>query len=118
MRHTWPIRGAAILLPDGFPAERSGDAIGMQRWLRDRFAQNVRFDRIVGDFLTASGSSETGPVLFYQALNVEPEKLAAATARSFLGIQIQCAQCHDHPFDDWSQEDFWEYAAFFARVRW
>jgi hypothetical protein len=112
LANTW----RRILLPDGFPAQRSDDAIGMQRWLRDRFAQNVRYDRIVGDFLTATGSAETGPALYYQTLEVKPEKLAASTARSFLGIQIQCAQCHDHPFDDWTQRDFWEYAAFFAQV--
>lgn len=112
LANTW----RRILLPDGFPAERSDDAAGMQQWLRDRFATNVRYDRIVGDFLTATGSAETGPVLYYQALELKPEKLAASTARSFLGIQIQCAQCHDHPFDEWKQTDFWEYAAYFAQV--
>lgn len=112
LANTW----RRILLPDGFPAERSGDASGMQHWLRERFADNLRYDRLVGDFITASGSSQAGPVLYYQALDVKPEKLAASTARIFLGIQIQCAQCHDHPFDDWTQHDFWEYAAFFARV--
>ena len=67
--------------------------------------------------LTATGGSESGPTLFYQALESKPEKLAAYTARIFLRLQLSCAQCHDHPFDDFSQEDFWEYAAFFARVR-
>ncbi len=112
LANTW----RRILLPDGFPADRSADALGMQQWLRGRFAENMRYDRLVGDFITADGGSEAGPVLFYQALDVKPEKLAASTARIFLGIQIQCAQCHDHPFDDWTQRDFWEYAAFFARV--
>ncbi len=106
-----------ILLPNGFDQNTDGAAFGMQRWLRDRFATNVRYDRIVGDFVTATGSRETGPVLFYDALDTSPEKLASSTARCFLGIQLQCAQCHDHPFDDWTQEQFWQYAAFFARVQ-
>ncbi len=106
-----------IILPDGFSAEMGGGASGMQQWLRGRFAQNLRYDRLVGDFLTATGGSESGPALYYQALDAQPEKLAASTARIFLGMQLECAQCHDHPFDDWSQYDFWGYAAFFAQVR-
>lgn len=106
-----------ILIPDGFATEMAGGAAGMQKWLRGRFQQNMRYDRMVGDFLTATGSSESGPALYYQALNSEPEKLAASTARIFLGLQLECAQCHDHPFDDWSQTDFWGYAAFFAQVK-
>ncbi len=105
-----------ILLPDGFSVEMGESAAGMQEWLRARFAENLRYDRLVGDFLTATGSSQTGPALYYQALESKPEKLAASTARIFLGLRLECAQCHDHPFDEWSQQDFWEYAAFFAQV--
>jgi hypothetical protein len=50
-------------------------------------------------------------------LQFKPEELAANTSRIFLGVQIQCAQCHDHPMNNWKQKDFWGYAAFFARVR-
>ncbi len=105
-----------IILPDGFSVEMGDSAAGMQEWLRARFAENLRYDRLVGDFLTATGGSQTGPALYYQALESKPEKLAASTARIFLGLRLECAQCHDHPFDDWSQRDFWEYAAFFAQV--
>ena len=48
---------------------------------------------------------------------LKPENLAASTARMFLGVRIECAQCHDHPFDDWKQEQFWGYAAFFAGLK-
>jgi hypothetical protein len=54
--------------------------------------------------------------LFYTSLQLKPEELAASTSRVFLGTQIQCAQCHDHPFDHWKQRDFWAYAAFFSRL--
>ena len=105
-----------ILLPDGTAGDQLG-AIGMQEWLRDQFVNNARFDRLVGNFLTVTGGSDTGPVVFYRLNELQPEKLAAATARHFLGIQLQCAQCHDHPFVDTTQEEFWQFAAFFARVR-
>jgi hypothetical protein len=50
-------------------------------------------------------------------LGLKPEELAAGTARIFLGLRLQCAQCHDHPHDRWTQQDFWGYAAFFARLQ-
>ncbi len=105
-----------IMLPaDSDPARRL-EAAGLQRWLRDQFAANLRYDRLVAEFISASGQGETGPTLFYRSLEVKPEKLAAATSRIFLGLQIQCAECHDHPFDHWTQRDFWGYAAFFAQL--
>jgi hypothetical protein len=59
---------------------------------------------------------EASPLAFYQAKQVAPENLAAATSRMFLGIRIECAQCHDHPFDKWKREQFWSYAAFFGGI--
>jgi len=54
--------------------------------------------------------------LFYSAAKLDPDRLAAQTSRVFLGIRLECAQCHDHPFEPWKQTDFWSYAAFFARI--
>ena len=106
-----------IMLPGGVEAEQINNAVGVQNWLRAQFAENVRYDRMVSDLLVATNASDTGPALFYTSLELQPEKLAAATARIFLGLQIECAQCHNHPFDRWKQEDFWGYAAFFARLK-
>jgi hypothetical protein len=58
-----------------------------------------------------------GPGLFYTSRELKPEELAASTSRAFLGTQVQCAQCHDHPFDRWKQRDFWGLAAFFGRLQ-
>ena len=93
------------------------DANGLQRWLREQFVDDMRYDRIVSEFLAATGTGQEGPAAFYRSLEAKPEKLAAATSRVFLGLQMECAQCHDHPFDDWSQKEFWGYAAFFARIQ-
>lgn len=89
---------------------------GLQGWLRDRFAENLRYDRLVSDLLVASGSVSAGPTEFFVALEGKPEKIAAKTARVFMGVQLDCAECHDHPFDDWSQTDFWGFAAYFAQI--
>lgn len=106
-----------IMLPAGFEAGDVNSVLGVQNWLRNRFAENMRYDRIVSELLVATGGRESGPALFYTSLELKPEELAANTARVFLGVQIQCAQCHDHPFDHWKQGDFWGYAAFFAQLR-
>jgi Protein of unknown function (DUF1549)/Protein of unknown function (DUF1553) len=106
-----------VLLPGGVSRENLTNAIGVQNWLRARFSENLRYDRFVSEFLVVNSGAETGPALFYTTLELKPEKLAAATARVFLGLRIECAECHHHPFDKWRQEEFWGYAAFFARLR-
>ena len=105
----------AMLPPNASP-ETFRNSAGMHNWLREQFSENMRYDRIVSDLIAATGSEQDGPALFFTALELEPKKIAASTARIFLGLQIECAECHDHPFDDWKQEDFWGYAAFFARL--
>src|SRR5690606_27050806 len=74
------------------------------------------YDRLVSELLVATGGSNAGPALFYTTFDLKPEELAAHTSRVFLGVQLQCAQCHDHPFAHWKQTDFWGYAAFFAQL--
>jgi hypothetical protein len=106
-----------IMLPGGFSIEQVNNLVGVQNWLRQRFVENVRYDNLVAELLVASDGGEAGPALYYTSLDLSPEKLASSTARIFLGLQIECAQCHDHPMDHWKQRDFWGYAAFFARLR-
>ena len=113
MANAW--RG--FLLPVGTDLEQAGGIAGFETWLRDRIAENTPYDELVRELLLAEGdATESGPALFFTAWELKPEKLAASTARAFLGMQVQCAECHDHPFDRWSQTDFWSYAAFFARL--
>jgi len=94
-------------------------------WLRQRLDENKAYDELVSEILTLplSGTNvlrnrnNFNPIAFYQSKEIKPENLAAATSRMFLGIRIECAQCHDHPFDTWKQNDFWGYAAFFAAMQ-
>jgi hypothetical protein len=106
-----------IMLPGGLNLEQINNVVGVQNWLRQRFVENLRYDNLVSDLLVATEGADAGPALYYTSLDLAPEKLAGSTARIFLGLQIECAQCHDHPFDKWKQKDFWGYAAFFARLR-
>ncbi len=119
-RHATHLAGvwSKMLLPADAQSERAAEVAGFTSWLRRRFAENIRYDVIVADLLTTTGNSNRGgAALFYTAAGLKPEDLAASAARTLLGVQIQCAQCHDHPFDHWKQADFWSFAAFFARVQ-
>jgi hypothetical protein len=105
------------MLPGGMDAENINNVVGVQNWLRQKFVENLRYDNLVADLLVATGGGDAGPALYYTSLELAPEKLAGSTARIFLGLQIECAECHDHPHDHWKQTDFWGYAAFFAQLR-
>ena len=106
-----------IMLPGGLNIEQINNVVGVQNWLRARFVDNLRYDNMVSELLVATEGDDVGPALYYTSLDLAPEKLAGSTARIFLGLQIECAQCHDHPHDKWKQTDFWGYAAFFAQLQ-
>ena len=76
------------------------------------------FDELTRELISAQGRSDSIPALgFILNDNVDPMALTAATAQVFLGVRMQCAQCHDHPFDDWEQRQFYEMATFFGKTR-
>jgi hypothetical protein len=85
-------------------------------WIRESLAKNVPYDQFARGILAASGSSETAPpVQWYRKLR-ETTAFVDDTAQVFLGMRLQCAKCHHHPFEKWSQNDYYGFAAFFARV--
>jgi hypothetical protein len=85
-------------------------------WVRKQVADNRPLDGMVRDLLTATGSNfEVGPANFFLTAR-SPEDLGEATAQLFLGVRLQCARCHHHPFEKWRQEDYSGLAAFFARI--
>ena len=97
---------------------------GLELWLRQRLRANLGYDQLVGGLLTQEpgninrrfDSRDATASAFYLANELRPENLAGSTARLFLGVTLECAQCHDHPFAKWSRKQFWEYAAFFTDV--
>jgi len=107
-----------VLVPDDETAiSRLGGSGKLEQWLSDSFSENKPYDKLVQELLLAEGRvNESGPLLFYAAAKMNAEELAARTSRTFLGMRMECAECHDHPFDHWSQEDFWGLAAYFAQI--
>jgi hypothetical protein len=85
-------------------------------WLRDQMQANVPLDKIVRDLLTANGSNLREPAANYYQIESDTLKLSENTAQVFLGMRIQCAQCHNHPFDRWTLNDYYGFAAFFPQV--
>ncbi len=85
-------------------------------WIRDSLARNVPYDQFARKLLTARGLAfEDGPANYYRVA-ATPQDLTETTAQLFLGIRLQCAKCHHHPFEKWSQQDYYQFAAYFARV--
>src|SRR6185437_8581074 len=85
-------------------------------WLEDKIAHNVPFDEIVRELLEADGGTFKNPATNYYQVTRETLKLAENTAQVFMGMRIQCAQCHNHPFDRWTMNDYYGFAAFFSQV--
>jgi len=108
----------------------SNNQLGIQQqfdaWLRARLGANTSYDKMVREILTSQGGGgpnrpnqpqgggPVSPVAFFQVNENKVENLAGATARVFMGIKMECAQCHQHPFASWTRKQFWELAAFFA----
>ena len=89
----------------------------LEEYLTDAFNNNPHWDQIARDFITARGDvQETGTTAIIMAQMGNAEDTTAEVSRIFMGIQIQCAQCHDHPTDRWKREQFHELAAFFPRI--
>lgn len=96
-------------------------------WLRSRIEDDAPFDQLARDLLTSVGESYKDPAVNFYCVPRTPEKvtdalylqkdLAEATAQLFLGIRLQCAQCHNHPYERWTQDDYLSLAAFFTQIK-
>ncbi|MCA9060048.1 MAG: DUF1549 domain-containing protein, partial [Planctomycetaceae bacterium] len=97
---------------------------GFEAWLWERISAGTAYDQIAREIITTpiGAANPGGPVLttasspeaFFLVRELKPENLTTGTARAFLGVRIDCAQCHDHPFDNWKQKQFWSLAAFYS----
>jgi hypothetical protein len=97
--------------PPGYDATRRRETF--KKWLTDQFAKNVPYDRWVRTLLQGE---EDGTELYHVMFRSAPEDATVAVTRAFLGTQLQCARCHDHPYESWTQRDFYGMAAFFVRL--
>jgi hypothetical protein len=85
-------------------------------WLAKQFNDNTPWDQFVASLVSATGTIEDNPAVSYFLLNRTVDKLTDGVSRNFLGVQLQCAQCHNHPFTDTKQAEYWGMATFFSKV--
>ncbi|MGZ0171785.1 MAG: DUF1549 domain-containing protein [Planctomycetales bacterium] len=106
------LKWADILLVDRKLLGERG-AYEFHQWLRKQITDDVPYDQWVRELLTATGvSGKYGPVNFYRAMRT-PDELTRGVSQAFLGVRMDCAQCHHHPFEKWGQEDFYGMSGFF-----
>eukprot|EP00913_Durusdinium_trenchii_P023435 g22013.t1 len=112
----WSLKFADVLMVN---SEKLGErgAYQFHRWLHRQFRDNRPYDEWVRELIVATGDSErVGPVNFYRALKT-PEDLTRSISQAFLGIRLDCCQCHHHPFEKWGREDFYGLAGFFNGIQ-
>jgi hypothetical protein len=112
----WTLKWSDVLRSSRKNIQIKGTHV-FQKWLRNHFARDTGFDEVVRELLTASGSTFANPPANYYRIARDPQNLAETTAQLFLGVRMQCAKCHNHPFERWTQDDYYSLSAFFARVR-
>jgi hypothetical protein len=107
---------AALLRNKRKDAKYTNGTFAFYDWVRDSLMENKPYDAFARELLTASGEiSENPPVAWYRQVRETTTQLED-TAQLFLGMRLQCAQCHHHPYEKWSQQDYYRFAAFFSRV--
>lgn len=92
-------------------------ATAFQQWLKGHINANTPFDVIIRDMLTSNGNTYANPPANFYRIAKDPQNLAETTAQLFFGVRMQCAKCHNHPFERWTQDDYYSMAAWFARVK-
>ncbi|HJZ54802.1 MAG TPA: DUF1549 and DUF1553 domain-containing protein [Gemmataceae bacterium] len=111
----WANKWADLLRPNPYHAGIKA-TYNLDAWLRQCFRENTPYDRFVREILTANGSTWTnGAAVFYRNRR-EPDELTTMVSQLFLGVRLDCAKCHHHPFEVYSQDDFYSFAAFFGRI--
>jgi hypothetical protein len=108
----WGLVWSDILLVDRLKLGERG-AYELHRWLREQLVRNRPYDEWVAELVTATGNTGTnGPANLFRAVETS-EELARTISQAFLGVRMECAQCHHHPFEKWSQDDFYGLAGIF-----
>jgi uncharacterized protein DUF1553/uncharacterized protein DUF1549 len=90
---------------------------GLRAWIQDSLRRGKPYNEMVRELIDVRGSTYRNPAANYYSVARTPEDLAETTSQVFLGIRLQCVKCHNHPFEKWTQADYYGFAAFFARVR-
>jgi len=111
----WALKWADLLRVEAHSLDQKG-VQNFHHWIRQSVAENKPLDRFAREILVARGSTYDSPAANYYRPNRDPVARAKATAQVFLGTRLQCAECHNHPYERWTQDDYYDWAALFARV--
>jgi len=87
-----------------------------RQWIERQVADNVPYDKMVRSLLTAQGSCYENPAVNYLRVLREPGKITEDVSQTFLGVRFNCNKCHDHPFEKWTQSQYYQFGAYFAQV--
>ncbi len=112
----WAMKWAELLMIKSSNQVSTKSAFLYYSWLTDQIAGNVPLDQMVRELLSASGGTFKNPATNYYQIERDTLKTAENVAQVFFGIRTQCAQCHNHPFDRWTMDDYYSFAAFFAQI--
>jgi len=111
----WALLWSDLLRVDRRKMDATG-SVAMTRWLRRQFLENRPYDEFVRQLLTVEGSmTSESPAPFYKSID-SPEILGRSISQLFLGVRIECAQCHHHPFEKWTQADYYGLGGFFTGI--
>ncbi len=112
----WALKFAQLLMIKSSNVVSKKSALLYASWLTDQFARNVPINEMVHDLLTSTGGTFGEPATNFYEIERDTLKTSENVAQVFMGIRTQCTQCHNHPFDRWTMNDYYGLAAFFAQV--
>ncbi|MEO1526541.1 MAG: DUF1549 and DUF1553 domain-containing protein [Planctomycetota bacterium] len=111
----WALKWADILRTEEKVLDTEGVTV-FHGWIRDSIARGYPLDQFVQDLVTGTGSTFNNPPANYYRANRNPSMRGETTARLFLGIRMECAKCHNHPFDRWTQQDYYQWSNLFSQI--
>ena len=111
----WTLKWSDLIRNNSRDLQETG-MWALHNWIKGAFRENVPFDKFVAELVQGKGSSFSNGPANYFIVNNTPQILAESTSQLFLGTRLTCAQCHHHPFEKYSQDDYYSFAAFFART--
>jgi hypothetical protein len=111
----WTLKWSDLIRNNSRDLQETG-MWALHNWIKGAFRENQSFDKFVSQLVQGKGSSFSNGPANYFIVNNSPQVLAESTSQLFLGTRLTCAQCHHHPFEKYSQDDYYSFAAFFART--
>jgi hypothetical protein len=111
----WALKWADVLRTEEKVLDTRGVEV-FHGWIRDCIATGLPWDQFVRDLVTGSGSTFENPPANYYRANRDPSTRGETTSRLFLGTRLQCAKCHNHPFDRWTQDDYYQWSSLFSQI--